>query len=148
MQVKEILLKKGQEVKAVEKSATYEELARRMKREDVGALMVRTASGGLAGVVAERDLVRAFADFGLRALSLTAEQLMTSAAQRCAPSDSLSRVARPMTSHKVRHLPVVWRDRLVGVVSLGDVVKHRLDEVELETRVLRDLAARPALGAV
>ena len=141
MKVKEILLRKGEEVKTVERTEPFDDLTRHMKRANVGALMVRTQAGGLAGVIAERDIVRTLADFGVRAHSLTAEQVMAPAKLICSPNDTLRRVASLMTTHKTRHLPVIWKDRLVGVVSLGDVVKHRLDEIELEASVLRDLAA-------
>lgn len=141
MKVREILLRKGEEVKAAKKSETLEALAQRMRREGVGALVVRTEGGDVAGVVAERDIVRAVADYGIKALALTAEYIMRPGTLCCAPDDSLRQVSRIMTEHKVRHLPVVWDKRLVGIVSIGDVVKHRIDEVELESSVLRDLAA-------
>ena len=140
MKVGEILLKKGQEVKAVTRDEPLSEIVRKMRRHQVGAMVVRTSGGGVAGVVSESDVVRALADFGTRALAMSAAEIMGPGSTTCAPDESLRAAAKTMTERRARHLPVVWDQRLVGIVSLGDVVKHRLDEMELETSVLRDLA--------
>jgi CBS domain-containing protein len=96
--------------------------------------------GALAGIISERDIVHGIAEHGARCLELTVADLMTRRAVTCAPEDSISRIATIMTESRIRHLPVVEGGKPVGMVSVGDVVKHRLEEMSLEASVLRDIA--------
>jgi CBS domain-containing protein len=94
----------------------------------------------LASIISERDIVNGIAEHGERCLRLTAADLMTRRVVTCAPDDSISRIARIMTENRIRHLPVLEGQRLFGMVSVGDVVKNRMEEMSLEPNVLRDIA--------
>ena len=104
----------------------------------IGAVLVRDGAGNLAGLVSERDIIRAIAVNGERALEMLVRDVMTSEVVTCRPTDTISEVMKVMTVRRFRHLPVVEGGELKGIISIGDVVKHRLEESEMETRVLRD----------
>ena len=140
MKVSEILKAKGGEVMTVKPSETVETLAHRLRMARVGALVVSSDGQTLEGIVSERDMVQAIAEHGAPALSRTVADLMAHRVKTAKPDDLISAVAKIMTVHRIRHVPVVEAGRLVGIVSLGDVVKHRLDEIQLEADVLRDIA--------
>lgn len=140
MRVSEILKNKSSAIEAVGPRETVEHLARRMRQANIGALLIHDEHGGLAGLVSERDVIRALVDRGPRALRLTAADVMDRSPAVCRPEDTIARVARMMTERRIRHVPVLTGRRIEGVVSLGDIVKHRLEELEIETGVLRDLA--------
>lgn len=144
MKVQDILRKKGEGVLAVAPSERVEFVAGRLRLERVGALVVLSADGKLLGVVTERDIVRGLVDHGPRALGLAAQDLMRTDPDVCAPQDTIARAARIMTEKRIRHLPVVEAGQLRGLVSIGDVVRHRLEEMEIEAGVLRDMAAAMA----
>jgi CBS domain-containing protein len=92
------------------------------------------------GIVSERDIVSAFSRFEARAFALTVSDVFALTTITVTPDDSIIRVMRLMTLHRLRHIPVVSDRELVGIVSIGDVVKHRLEDLETETNVLRDLS--------
>jgi CBS domain-containing protein/beta-phosphoglucomutase-like phosphatase (HAD superfamily) len=140
MRVSDILKIKGSAVKTIEASATIRALAQALRVEAVGGMVVTDAKGALAGIITERDLARGLAEFGSDLSSLPVTALMTNAVITCAPEDSVATVAKVMTQRRIRHLPVVVDGQLVGLVSIGDVLKYRLDEVQLEANVLRDFA--------
>ena len=140
MRVAEILKAKGGEVMTVRPTETVETLAHRLKMARVGALVVSSDGSTPEGIVSERDIVHALSEHGQRALSRTVDDLMTHRVKTCKPEDHISAIAKIMTVHRIRHVPVVEGGKLVGIVSLGDVVKHRLDEIQLEADVLRDIA--------
>jgi CBS domain-containing protein len=121
-----------------------------MALERIGALIV-TGPGDerIVGIISERDIVRGMAEHGVAVLNMRVSGLMTYAVKTCAPHDSLKHVMVVMTLGRIRHLPVVDGSRLCGMVSIGDVVKNRLQEMELEVNVLRDacLAGRVALAS-
>jgi CBS domain-containing protein len=94
----------------------------------------------MLGIVSERDIVACIAEKGAQALEATVAEIMTARVLTCREDDTISTIARRMTDNRVRHIPVVEGARLVGVVSVGDIVKNRIAEMELETGVLRDLA--------
>lgn len=121
-------------------SDTVEEVASRLRIENVGAVPIQDAEGDIVGMISERDIVRAIADFGPRALAMNCTEVASHDLDTCKPEDSMARVARRMTDRRVRHLLVKSSDDIVGIVSIGDVVKHRLEDLELETGVLRDIA--------
>ena len=141
MQVREIMRGKSKsQLKYAKISDTVEEVASRLRIENVGAVPIQDERGHIVGMIAERDIVRAIADFGPRALAMNCTEVVSQALETCKPQDKMASVARLMTDRRVRHLLVKSDGEITGIVSIGDVVKHRLDELELETGVLRDLA--------
>ena len=140
MKVSEILSAKGAEVMTVKPTETVETLAHRLKLARVGALVVSSDGSKPEGIVSERDIVHAVSEHGRRALERTVEDLMTRRVTTCKPDDHISAIAKVMTLNRIRHVPVVEGGRLIGIVSLGDVVKHRLAEFQLAADVLRDIA--------
>ncbi len=140
MKVSEILKAKGGEVMTVRPTETVETLAHRLKLARIGALVVSADGAKVEGIVSERDIVHALSEQGARALARTVADIMTRRVTTCGPDDHISALAKTMTVNRIRHVPVLEAGRLVGIVSLGDVVKHRLDEVQLEADVLRDIA--------
>lgn len=138
MKVSDILKDKGSAVKAVKASDTILELARKMKTDAVGAMVVIGASGKLEGIISERDIANGLASHGDGLTRMLVGDLMTRAVVTCSPEDPIANVAKMMTQRRFRHMPVQQDGELIGVVSIGDVLKHRLDELQLETNVLRD----------
>lgn len=140
MKVRDILDKKGREVMTVRPTETVATLSHRLRMAGVGALIVSSDGTDVLGVVSERDVVSCIAERGAEAVHVQVASIMTARVRRCGEDDKISTIARQMTEHRFRHIPVVKGDRLVGVVSIGDIVKHRIEEMELEAGVLRDLA--------
>ena len=140
MKVAEILKQKGQNVISVRPTESIETLSHRLRLERIGAMVVLGEGGALDGIISERDVIHGIAEHGAHCLELTVADLMTQRVITCTPEDSVTRIARIMTESRIRHLPVVEGAKLVGVVSVGDVVKNRLEEMSLEASVLRDLA--------
>ena len=103
----------------------------------IGSVLVLDGEGGVAGIVSERDLVRALASHGAKALELEARQVMTRDVVTCDPDESIDNVMEIMTRGRFRHLPVVRRGELLGLVSIGDVVKSRLEETRHEAEALK-----------
>ena len=136
MSVQHILDRKGSGIVSIRPDATIKEAADQMRRLGVAALLV-TAGGHHADIVSERDIVLALSRQGEAAL---AERVITIANRpvAVAPTDSLKRAMSLMTQHRARHLLVIDQGRAAGIVSIGDVVKHRLEDLELEANVLRD----------
>ena len=141
MKVAEILKQKGQNVISVRPTESIETLSHRLRLARIGAMVVVGEDGALDGIISERDVIHGIAEHGAGCLELTVADLMTRRVITCTPEDSVTRIARQMTENRIRHLPVVVGTKLVGVVSVGDVVKNRLEEMSLEASVLRDLAA-------
>jgi len=140
MHVADILNRKGHAVVRVRPDLSIEHLAQRLRMEGIGAAVVSDDGASLDGIISERDIVRGFAEHGTDLTTKTVADLMTKAVVTCSPDDTISHVSSLMTKRRVRHVPVVEKQKLVGIVSIGDVVRHRLDELELETNVLRDYA--------
>ena len=137
MQVEDILRTKGLEVVTISPDASALELAQLLQQRQIGAAVV-TDGVELLGVAAERDIVHALAKLGLEALELPVTEIMSPAVV-CEPRDAITDVMSAMTHRRVRHVPVLGGDgQMTGIVSLGDVVKHRLEEIETEASVLRD----------
>ena len=137
MTVRQILLRKGAQIFSVGPEAPLAEAARRLQLYDVGALLVLDG-GDLVGIVSERDLVRAVAEAGPKALGQPVRAEMSSPVEVCQPADAVRAVMARMTARRIRHLPVVEGGRVVGVVSIGDVVKNRVLEVQGEAALLQD----------
>ena len=138
MQVKAILKTKGTGVITVPPQTTIDALAHRLRLENIGAVVVRGDGASVDGIISERDVLRGLAEHGTELLVMPVQDLMTRGVQTCTPDASVKDVMRLMTQKRVRHLPVVEGERLVGIISIGDVVKNRLDEMEMEANVLRD----------
>ena len=140
MDVASILKAKGDKVTTVRPSDTVHTLAQRLRLEGIGAMVVSTDGCTIEGIVSERDVAHGLAEHGAGLLDRDVAAIMTRNVTTCSPDDTIADVARVMTSRRVRHLPVQRSGKLVGIVSVGDVVKQRLDEMEMETNVLRDYA--------
>lgn len=140
MRVSDILRSKGSAVMTIEPDATIRAFADKLKVAGVGAMLVTDQKGALCGIISERDLARGVADFGPNLSSMHVSDMMTQSVVSCRPEDSVASAAKIMTQRRIRHLPVVVDGLLVGLVSIGDVLKYRLDEVQLEANVLRDVA--------
>lgn len=146
MKVAEILKGKVPGVVGVRPDESIATFVHRLRMARIGAMVVVGEDGALRGIISERDITYGLAEHGNRALAMTVAELMTQDVLTITPEDTLSRVARIMTERRVRHLPVIEGRELVGMVSLGDVVKHRLEEMSLEASVLRDMAAAGGPG--
>jgi len=140
MKVEEILSKKGGTVLTVRPTETIATFTHRIRMAGIGAMIVSEDGETMEGIVSERDVVHGLAEYGERCLSMRVADLMTRRVVTCARGDSIAEISRLMTVNRIRHLPVVEGRRLHGLISIGDVVKHRLEEMELEANVLRDLA--------
>ena len=138
MHISDILNAKGTEVIATGPAETVAATARLLNYQRIGAVLVRDAKDNVIGVISERDIIHGIAVNGARALDMEVRELMTREVVSCKPTDTISEVMRVMTTRRFRHLPVMEDGTLKGMISVGDVVKYRLDESELETRVLRD----------
>jgi CBS domain-containing protein len=138
MEVKAILDAKGRTVATVSPQTAIGTAASRMQIDHIGALVVTADGKSVLGIVDERDIVRAYVRFGGEAAAKPVGEVMRSEVVTCAPDEHLRQVMTKMTRHRARHLPVVDNGVLAGIVSIGDVVKHRLGELELEKDVLRD----------
>jgi CBS domain-containing protein len=137
MQVHQILQSKGAGVFAVSADQTVAEAVRELNERRIGAVVVTAKDGRLIGILSERDIVRRLTDSESRVLGLPVKSLMTEKPVTCSPADSIERLMTLMTRHRVRHLPVVEDGKLAGLVSIGDVVKSRIEEVEQEAEALR-----------
>jgi len=140
MSVADILKSKGTAVMTVRPTETIEGLAQRLRLAGVGAMIVSRDGQSLDGIITERDIAYALPGHLDDLHEMRVSELMTVTVVTCSPQDSVADAARIMTGHRIRHLPVKEGGRLVGVISIGDVLKHRLTEIELEANVLRDLA--------
>ena len=140
MRVADILKAKGSAVMTIPANATLRQLAHSLHTEAIGALVVVDDKGAIRGIISERDLARGIAEFGASLPAMTVSELMTREVVTCTPDDSLAAVAKVMTQRRIRHLPVVVNGALTGLISIGDVLKYRIDEVQLEANVLRDFA--------
>jgi CBS domain-containing protein len=138
MTVKAILSVKGTEVLTIEPTTNVAAAAKLLAERKIGALVVTGPDQRVVGIVSERDIVQELAAHGPAALDLALTEVMTRKVTTCSASDTISSVMERMTAGKFRHLPVLEQGRLAGIVSIGDVVKHRLQEMEREQSALRD----------
>ena len=138
MTVKAILSVKGTDVLTIEPTTNLASAAKLLAERKIGALVVTGPDRRIVGIVSERDIVQELAAHGAASLDLPLTEVMTRNVMTCSISDTISSVMERMTDGKFRHLPVVEQGRLAGIVSIGDVVKHRLKEMEREQSALRD----------
>lgn len=138
MRVSDILRSKGDEIVTITPEATLADASRELASRKFGALVVSTDGETIAGILSERDIVRVVAEQGAAALDTAVSDAMTAEVRTCTRADSLEDLMRVMTEHRIRHLPVVDDARLCGVVSIGDVVKRRVEQLENETKDLHE----------
>ena len=141
MFVETILRKKGDTVIAVEPDSLVSSAAQVLHENRIGAALVRNKAKRVIGIISERDIVRGMACYRDACLTMRVEELMTSPVVTCAPTDSIDHIMELMTERRVRHLPVMDHGKLVGIVSIGDVVKQRISEIENESEALRQYIA-------
>ena len=138
MKVKMMLSTKGNKVVTARSDTTVETAIRMLKLEGIGALVVSDDGSKILGILSERDVVRALVDHGGDLLTMPVSKLMTRTVKTCSPDANIHELMSEMTHGRIRHLPVVEGGKLYGIISIGDVVKNRLEELEMETTVLRD----------
>jgi CBS domain-containing protein len=138
MTVSNILAEKGRDVVTVEPGASLSEAVRTLAEKRIGAALVLGADRRIAGIISERDIVRTLAERGAAALAEPVSQTMTRKVEICNERETVVSIMERMTAGKFRHMPVVNQGRLVGVVSIGDIVKHRVHEMERESVAMRD----------
>ena len=137
MSIQAILYRKGANVETIAPDALVRDAAAKLQEKNIAAL-VATKGGAILGVISEREIVRALSSHGERAASMTVGDILVRNFATVAPEDSLRRAMGLMTRYRTRHLPVLRGEKLVGIVSIGDVVKHRLEDLELKTNMTRD----------
>jgi CBS domain-containing protein len=137
MFVSDILSQKGTSVFSVTSTTSVAEVAQQLTERRIGSVLVLDADSRITGIVSERDLVRALARYGAKAMDLETGDVMTKDVITCDPDDSIDHVMETMTRGRFRHLPVVRHGELLGLVSIGDVVKARLEETQHETEALK-----------
>jgi len=137
MKVQSILKEKAPEVITIGRQAAIHQAAQLMSTANVGALVV-TDGDKVVGMLTNRDIVNAFSRHGWRLSDLQVADIIRADFVSLAPDDSLKQVMALMTRRRATHMPVLANNRLTGIISIGDVLKHRLEELELETNVLRD----------
>ena len=138
MNVRMILAAKGGDIISIEPTADLAAAARLLAAHKIGSVVIRGAGGRLAGILSERDIVRAISEQGADALTLPVGQVMTRTVMTCSEDDDAASLMERMTAGRFRHLPVLRDGELVGLVSIGDVVKQRVEAVERESEALRD----------
>ena len=141
MAVAHILRQKGTSVVTVEPGDSIQTIVNMLARHRIGAVVVVDPAGGIAGIVSERDVVRAMAGDAASVVSKTAKDIMTTKVRTCSATDSEAELMQLMTAHRIRHLPVVANGRVAGMVSIGDVVKLRIESMEAEADQMKTYIA-------
>ena len=138
MTIESILKRKGSNVTTIAPETSIKSAADWLRAKNIGALVV-TSEGAVLGLISEREIVHAFSRYGETTASMPVKEIMQWGVTTVSPDDSVDRVMKLMTHHRVRHMPVLSGGKLAGIVSIGDVVRHRSEDLELETSVLRDV---------
>ena len=138
MTIENILRRKGTDVTTIAPEATVKRAADWLRAKNIGALVV-TSDNTILGLISEREIVHALSRQGEGVGSMLVKEIMQHGVATVSPDDSVNRVMNLMTHHRVRHMLVMRGAQLLGIVSIGDIVKHRLEDLELETNVLRDV---------
>jgi len=141
MNVEIILKTKGDKVATTKPDATLAEVAGELSARKIGALVVSADGDTVVGIISERDIVRTIAETGAEALTQPVSTAMTRDVFTCSLHDSVQDLMATMSQKRIRHLPVTEDDKLCGMISIGDVVKYRLEEVEYEAEALRGFIA-------
>ena len=141
MNVEQLLSGKGHDVISMQPHRTLSEAIRTLSEKRIGAVIVMGADGALVGILSERDIIRALGELGGAALESAVSRSMTSKVVTCRPQTSVDELMEIMTMGRFRHVPVVENGRVAGIVSIGDVVKHRVAAIEAESQAMRDYIA-------
>ena len=141
MHVERILALKGYDVISVTTNETIGVAANILSENRIGAILVRDDDGFVRGVLSERDIVRGLADLGSRCLETGVVELMTRDVVFCGPEDDIDTIMAIMTDRRIRHLPVMRENQLLGIISIGDVVKFRIEEIKSEADAMRQYIA-------
>src|SRR5690348_5183492 len=137
MIVKSIIDTKGRDVVTLEPVATLDTAAKLLSERRIGAVVVLGADDRVVGILSERDIVRAISERGVGAMQEPVSQVMTRKVASCTLDESIHSIMERMTAGKFRHVPVIENGRLAGIISIGDVVKHRIVEIEQESDALK-----------
>ncbi len=140
MSIDNILKHKGTKVVTISPATTVGVAAHRLRIERIGAVVVSTDGRRIDGILSERDIVHGLTEHGAGVVDMPVSALMSHHVMTCGPDAEIRDVMRLMSQHRIRHVPVVENGALQGIVSIGDVVKSRVEDMELETSVLRDYA--------
>lgn len=132
-----ILKVKGRTVSTARPDDTVQEIASRLAQRKIGAIVIVGDGGAVVGIISERDLIRVIAQHGSKALLMPVSEVMTRDVVVCTEKTTVDEIMEQMTQGRFRHLPVIEDGRLVGIVSIGDIVKHHIAEVELEVSAMR-----------
>lgn len=138
MNVKTILAAKGGDIFTIDPTADLAAAAKLLSKHKIGVVVIGGAGGRLAGILSERDIVRALSEHGAAALTVPVGQVMTRNVTTCGEDDPIADIMERMTAGKFRHMPVLKGGKMVGLISIGDVVKQRVEEIERDTDALRD----------
>ncbi len=141
MYVASILKVKGHAVETIRADVKLTAVASRLADKRIGAVVVTDRTGGIAGIVSERDIVHVLAREGAQCLEWPVSEIMTREVLTCSEDDTIDEIMSRMTTRRCRHLPVLAGGRLAGIISIGDVVKHHIAEVEMEAMAMRDYIA-------
>jgi CBS domain-containing protein len=144
MNVHTILRNKGRSVVTIHPDATIERAIGVLRQRSIGALVVSDDGENVVGILSERDIVEALGRYGSELLAVSVAEVMTCPVVTCEPEDSVAELMAEMTTRRIRHFPVVEGGRLIGIVSIGDLVKNRLDEIEYEAHSMRSFIAGAA----
>ena len=138
MYVRDILSTKGGRVTTIKPDSKISATSKLLSQHRIGAVLVTDATDKIRGIISERDIVRGLAGHGGGVAELSVSDLMTRDVRSCGPGDTIADIMAIMTTHRIRHLPVLEDGKLMGIVSIGDVVKYRLDEAKHEVESMRD----------
>ncbi|MFG1465105.1 CBS domain-containing protein [Xanthobacter sp. DSM 24535] len=138
MTVKMILQRKASELVTISPEASLEEAVKSLSEHRIGAIVATGREGRLEGILSERDVVRLLGERGPDVLSETVGSVMTRAVVTCTADETVPAIMERMTRGRFRHVPVMSGDKLIGIISIGDVVKYRVEEMERESAELRD----------
>lgn len=141
MRIADVLRTKGGTVATITPETSVSGLLNELSLHNIGAMVV-VSSDGVVGIVSERDVVRKLHERGNDLLGLPVSEIMTTMVATCTPTDTVDHLSALMTTKRVRHIPVVEGNRLIGIVSIGDIVKQRMEELESEQRALQDYITR------
>ena len=144
MNVHTILRTKGKSVVTIHPDATVERAVAVLRLSGIGALVVSDDGENVVGILSERDIVEALGRLGGELLAVSVAEVMTTPVVTCEPEDSVAELMAEMTNRRIRHFPVLDDGRLTGIVSIGDLVKNRLDEIEFEAHSMRSFIAGAA----
>jgi CBS domain-containing protein len=141
MTVAQILTRKGSAVITVASSETLHGVVDLLAKNRIGAVVVDDGKGGIAGIVSERDVVRALSQYGGGGMGKSVADIMTKKVRTCSPQDTEAELMGLMTEHRIRHLPVTEGGKLTGMISIGDVVKLRIESIEREAEEMKSYIA-------